>query len=110
METKKKEINYQVLESVTGGDGKEMADIIGLFRKYGFEKEARTLEKGGSPFFEVSFKNILKDLGYTHKLNVYVNDDNVNMNTYNGSLINHFTLMDTLEEFLYRKANNIDFM
>ena len=51
----------------------------------------------------------MKDLGYTHQLTVYAYDDeNNNYNIYNGNRVGNMKFMEILEDFLYRKANNIE--
>ena len=102
-------IKDQDLEAVSGGTKEEINNIIAAFRKYGFENEAKKLEKSGVYFFKDGFDKVMKDLGYTHQLTVYAYDDeNNNYNIYNGNRIGNMKFMEILEEFLYRKANNIE--
>ncbi|MCR5095121.1 MAG: hypothetical protein K6A70_00080 [Erysipelotrichaceae bacterium] len=52
---------------------------------------------------------VMKDLGYTHQLIVYAYDDeNNNYNIYNGNRVGNMKFMEILEDFLYRKANGIE--
>lgn len=103
-----KKIDVEDLAYVTGGYADEFPAIIEVFRKHGFEKEAKALEKGGVFFFGDSLKKVLKSLGYTHDITIYTNDDRPNINSYNGTWIQHRQLIDILDDFLYRKANNIE--
>ena len=48
----KMSVNEKDLELVSGGTQEEIDQIIALFRKHGFEKEAKSLEKGGVYFFK----------------------------------------------------------
>jgi len=52
----------------------------------------------------------MKDLGYEHELTVYADSENYNYNIYNGNRVNQMKFTEILDEFLYRKANNIDWM
>ena len=97
------------LANVSGGTKEEIDKIIALFRKYGFENEAKILEKSGVFFFKDGFDKVMKDLGYTHELTVYAYDDeHNNYNIYNGNRIGNMKFMEILEDFLYRKANGIE--
>ena len=95
------------LEKVAGGTYDQINEIIDLFRKYGFNTEADKLKRSGSVLFEVAFRNVLKEMGFTHKLEVYADSDRLNWNFYQGKHIEHYDLMEILEEFLYKKVNNI---
>ena len=100
-------IKEKELENVTGGSYDQINEIVKLFRKYGFEKEAKRLEKCGAVYFEANLRNVLKAMGYTHSIEVYADSDDMNWNIYQGNRIQHYELLEILEDFLYRKANNI---
>ena len=106
----KNKINDQELETVVGGTQEEIDEIIKTFRKHGFEAEAKKLEKGGVFFFKDAFDKVMKDLGYEHELTLYADDETYNFNIYNGNRVGQMKFIEVLDEFLYRKANNIDWM
>lgn len=101
-------ISEKDLELVSGGTQEEIDEIIKIFRKHGFEAEAKKLEKGGVYFFKDAFDKVMKDLGYEHELTVYTDSKNCNFNIVNGERVNQMKFLDTLEDFLYRKANGIE--
>ena len=72
------------------------------------EKEAKKLEKGGVYFFKDTFDKVMKDLGYTHQITTYADSENYNYNIVNGERVGQMRFLDTLEDFLYRKANGIE--
>ena len=102
-------INIDDLANVTAGTKEQIEEIISTFRKYGFNSEADKLAKGGVIFFNSVFERVMKGLGYKQELTLYASDEGSNYNIYNGNLIGHVKFMDILDEFLYRKANNIPF-
>ena len=51
----------------------------------------------------------MKDLGYTHQLTIYADDENYNFNIYNGNRVGQMKFIEILDEFLYRTANGIDY-
>ena len=104
----KENIKDQELENVTGGTQEEIDEIISVFKKHGFEKEAKILEKGGVYFFKDTFDKVMKDLGYTHQITLYADDERYNYNIYNGNRVGQMKFIEILDEFLYRKANGID--
>lgn len=104
----KMNVNEKDLELVSGGTQEEIDQIIALFRKHGFEKEAKRLEKGGVYFFKDTFDAVMKDLGYTHQITTYADSENYNFNIVNGERVSQMRFLDTLEDFLYRKANGIE--
>ena len=53
-------IKDQDLEAVSGGTKEEINNIIAAFRKYGFENEAKKLEKSGVYFFKDGFDTVMK--------------------------------------------------
>ena len=104
----KMSVNEKDLELVSGGTQEEIDQIIALFRKHGFEKEAKKLEKGGVYFFKDTFDAVMKDLGYTQQITTYADNENYNYNIVNGERVGQMRFLDTLEDFLYRKANGIE--
>ena len=106
----KNKVNDQELETVVGGTQEEIDESINIFRKHGFEAEAKKLEKGGVYFFKDAFDKVMKDLGYEHELTLYADSENYNFNIYNGNRVGQMKFTEILDEFLYRKANNIDWM
>ena len=104
----KMNVNEKDLELVSGGTQEEIDQIIALFRKHGFEKEAKRLEKGGVYFFKDTFDAVMKDLGYTHQITTYADSENYNFNIVNDERVSQMRFLDTLEDFLYRKANGIE--
>ena len=104
----KTSVNEKDLELVSGGTQEEIDQIIALFRKHGFEKEAKRLEKGGVYFFKDTFDAVMKDLGYTHQITTYADSENYNYNIVNGERVGQMRFLYTLEDFLYRKANGIE--
>ena len=102
-------VNDKDLDLVVGGTQEEINEIIAVFRKHGFEKEAKKLEKGGVYFFKDVFDGVMKDLGYQHQLTLYADDENYNFNIYNGNRVGQMKFIEILDEFLYRTANGIDY-
>jgi len=102
-------VNDKDLDLVVGGTQEEINEIIATFRKHGFEKEAKKLEKGGVYFFKDVFDGVMKDLGYQHQLTLYADDENYNFNIYNGNRVGQMKFIEILDEFLYRTANGIDY-
>ena len=96
------------LELVVGGTQEEINEIIAVFRKHGFENEAKKLEKGGVYFFKDTFDKVMKGLGYEHQLTTYADDEHYNYNIYNGNRVGQMKFIEILDEFLYRKANGIE--
>ena len=96
------------LELVVGGTQEEINEIIAVFRKHGFENEAKKLEKGGVYFFKDTFDKVMKGLGYEHQLTTYADDERYNYNIYNGNRVGQMKFIEILDEFLYRKANGIE--
>ncbi|MBR3250193.1 MAG: hypothetical protein IKF80_00635 [Erysipelotrichaceae bacterium] len=109
MEKENNTVKDNDLANVSGGTREEIDKIIALFRKYGFENEAKKLEKSGVFFFKDGFDSVMKSLGYTHELTVYAYDDeHNNYNIYNGNRIGNMKFMEILEEFLSRTANGTE--
>ena len=109
VEKDKKIIKDKDLDCVCGGTQEEINNIIAVFRKHGFEDEAKRLEKGGAFFFKDAFESVMKSLGYEHQLTTYAYDDeNNNYNIYNGNRVGNMKFLEILDEFLYRKANGIE--
>ncbi|MBQ3295467.1 MAG: hypothetical protein IJH00_03160 [Erysipelotrichaceae bacterium] len=108
MEKDKKIIKDIDLDSVYGGTQEEIDQIVAVFRKHGFENEAKKLEKGGVFFFKDVFESVMKSLGYEHQLTTYADDEKYNYNIYNGNLVGQMKFIEILDEFLYRKANGIE--
>ena len=109
MEKENNTVKDNDLANVSGGTREEIDKIIALFRKYGFENEAKKLEKSGVFFFNDGFDSVMKSLGYTHELTVYAYDDeHNNYNIYNGNRIGNMKFMEILEEFLSRTANGTE--
>ena len=102
-------VNDKDLDLVVGGTQEEIDEIIAVFRKHGFEKEAKKLETGGVYFFKDVFDGVMKDLGYQHQLTLYADDENYNFNIYNGNRVGQMKFIEILDEFLYRTANGIDY-
>lgn len=102
-------VNDKDLDLVVGGTQEEIDEIIAVFKKHGFDKEAKKLEKGGVYFFKDVFDGVMKDLGYTHQLTLYADDENYNFNIYNGNRVGQMKFIEVLDEFLYRTANGIDY-
>lgn len=102
-------VNDKDLDLVVGGTQEEIDEIIAVFKKHGFDKEAKKLEKGGVYFFKDVFDGVMKDLGYTHQLTLYADDKNYNFNIYNGNRVGQMKFIEVLDEFLYRTANGIDY-
>ena len=96
------------LELVVGGTQEEINEIIATFRKHGFENEAKKLEKGGVYFFKDAFDKVMKDLGYEHQLTTYADNEHYNYNIYNGNRVGQMKFIEILDDFLYRKANGIE--
>ena len=102
-----KKMNDDDLVWVTAGTADELKDIIAVFRKHGFEDEAKKLERAGIFFFETTFKSVLQGLGFTHSLYVQAYDNQRNFKTYNGKIVENYEVVEILDEFLNRKANNL---
>lgn len=96
------------LELVVGGTQEEINEIIATFRKHGFENEAKKLEKGGVYFFKDTFDTVMKGLGYEHQLTTYADNEHYNYNIYNGNRVGQMKFIEILDDFLYRKANGIE--
>ena len=96
-----KNISEKDLELVVGGTQEEINEIIALFRKHGFEKEAKRLEKGGVYFFKDAFDAVMKDLGCTHQISTYADRENFNYNIVNGERVGQMKFLDTLEETVF---------
>ena len=97
------------LETVVGGTQEEIDEIIAVFRKHGFNAEADKLAKSGTFFFADRFNEILKGLGYTQRLEILQSDsEDYNFNIYNGYRVGNMKFIEILDEFLYRKANGIE--
>ena len=102
-------VNDKDLDLVVGGTQEEIDEIIATFRKHGFNAEADKLAKSGVFFFKDKFNEILKGLGYTHQLEILDSDsENYNFNIYNGNRVSNWKFIEILDEFLYRKANGIE--
>ena len=109
---KKKEIRKlsdDEIENVSGGTEEECAEIVALFRKYGFNKEAKRLN-GRVYSMEWALKDVLADMGYTGRIEVYGTDEGLNTNFIDGGRANHSRVLEALDDFLYKKANNIEEM
>ena len=108
MEEKKvNQISDEEMVQISGGLREENEEIVALFRKYGFEKEANQLQ-GKNFSFGSELNRVLKGMGFTHKLSVYSYDEKLNRNFYNGRNANQSDVTEVLNDFLYRKANNIE--
>ncbi len=108
MEKDNKVIKDSDLDNVHGGTREEIDEIIAVFRKHGFEKEAKRLEKGGVYFFKDTFDSVMKDLGFTHQLTLYADDEHYNYNISNGNRVGQMKFIEILDDFLYRTANGIE--
>ncbi|MBR3308682.1 MAG: hypothetical protein IKG00_02110 [Lachnospiraceae bacterium] len=111
MKDTKKAVNVQALdddkiEQVTGGTEAECAEIVAVFRKHGFHKEAKRLN-GRVYSLEWALRDVLKEMGYPGMLEVYATDERENTNFLHGNHANHRQIIEALDDFLYKKANNI---
>ena len=102
-----KRLSDDEIELVAGGTQEENDQIVALFRKHGFEKEAKRLE-GRSLSFGSELSSVLKGMGFTHKLEIYYFDDTLNRKFYNGRTAQQSDVLEILDDFLYRTANNIE--
>ena len=96
------------LELVNGGTVEEVNAIIAVFRKHGFEAEAKKLEKSGIFFFGDGLNRVLDGLGFNCKIELYASDDRNNVSYLDGGQVGHSRLIQTLDDFLYKKSHNID--
>ena len=101
-----KKLSDDEIENVSGGTEEECAEIVALFRKYGFNKEAKRLN-GRVYSIEWALKDVLKEMGYPGMLEVYATDERENTNFLHGNHANHRQIIEALDDFLYKKANNI---
>lgn len=106
-ETKK--LNDDEMGTISGGTEAECDEIVALFQKYGFNKEAKRL-RGRVYSLEWALKDVLRDMGYQGNLEVYATDERLNTNFLNGNHANHSQILSALDQFLYNKANNIEEM
>jgi hypothetical protein len=104
-----KKLSDDEIENVSGGTEEECAEIVALFRKYGFNKEAKRLN-GRVYSMEWALKDVLADMGYTGRIEVYGTDEGLNTNFIDGGRANHSRVLEALDDFLYKKANNIEEM
>ena len=107
MEEKKILQNEEELEKVAGGDKAENAQIIALFRKYGFEKQARTLEKAHTIWFGHRLEEMMKELSgqSTVYLKVVCRDGYPNKKELYSRSVNQREVMEYLDGFLANIAN-----
>ena len=104
----KERINEEELELVCGGTKEEVQEIIDLFRKYGFEAEAKKLEKSGYIFFGDALSDVLGKMGFNHKVTVYADEEKQNYNFINGGFVGRMKFAEILSDFLYCKKNGIE--
>jgi hypothetical protein len=104
-----KKLSDEEIENVSGGTEEECAEIVALFRKHGFNKEAKRLN-GRVYSLEWALRDVLTEMGYPGKIEVYATDEGLNTNFIDGGHANQRQVLEALDNFLYKKANNIEEM
>ena len=108
-ENEMKKVSDAEMETVSGGTEAECAQIVALFRKHGFHKEAKRLN-GRVYSLQWALKDVLAEMGYSGNLEVYATDEGLNTNFLNGGYASQEKILNALDDFLYKKANNIEEM
>lgn len=105
----KENMKDQELEYVVGGTEEEINKIISLFRKYGYEAQAKKLERSGSIFFGDALSSVLDEMGFPHKITVYADYEKQNLYSMDGGFAGHLKTVDTIDDYLYHLKNNIPY-
>ena len=108
-DNKVKKLTDDEINMISGGTEEECAEIVALFRKHGFNKEAKRLN-GRVYSLEWALRDVLTEMGYKGNLEVYATDERLNTNFLNGRYANQRDILNALDDFLYKKANNIEEM
>ena len=74
-----KQVTDAEMETVSGGTEAECAQIVAMFRKHGFNKEAKRLD-GRVYSLQWALKDVLTEMGYPGNLEVYATDEGMNTN------------------------------
>lgn len=105
----KESVKDQELEVVVGGTEEEINKIISLFRNYGYEAQARQLERSGSVFFGDALSGVLDEMGFPHKITVYADYEQQNLYSIDGGFAGHLKTVETIDDYLYHLKNNIPY-